>query len=264
MENVTRFETLTRIGFAARGLTYVIVGFLALSAGRAADTADALRTMADSMLGRIALGVVAVGLLAYGAWRIIEAGFDLEGHGRDAKGAVVRVGHGLSGILHLLLGLLALGLATGMASQNGGGQETQAATSWVLGLPGGELLVRLIGVGLMAAGAFQIVQAIQLKFLRQLDARAEEQAWVKWAGRLGYLARGVVFVIIGIFFWRAGETANAQQAGGMAEALASLPGWSQALVAAGLILFGLFSMVQAIYRRITDTHVVERLRARMA
>jgi hypothetical protein len=266
MEPIARFETLTRIGFAARGLTYLIVGYLAIEAGRATGTSGALRAMAESGTGRLALGVVAVGLLAYGAWRILEAAFDLEGSGTDAKGSVVRTGHGLSGIAHIFLGLLALGLATGMAGSGGGGEgeSARSATSWLLDLPAGATIVRLVGVVLMAVGAYQAVQAIRLRFLRQLDARAASQAWVKWVGRLGYLARGAVFILIGSFFWRAGETANAQQAGGMGDAIGSLSGWMQVAVAAGLALFGLFSIVQAIYRRITDPHAVERLKARFA
>jgi hypothetical protein len=153
-----------------------------------------------------------------------------------------------------------------MAGSGGGGEgeSARSATSWLLDLPAGATIVRLVGVVLMAVGAYQAVQAIRLRFLRQLDARAASQAWVKWVGRLGYLARGAVFILIGSFFWRAGETANAQQAGGMGDAIGSLSGWMQVAVAAGLALFGLFSIVQAIYRRITDPHAVERLKARFA
>ncbi len=64
-------------------------------------------------------------------------------------------------------------------------------------------------------------------------------------------------------FWRAGAFESAGAAGGTGEALASLSGTTQIVVAAGLVMFGIFSLVQAVYRRITDPHVVERLQARM-
>ena len=263
MGSIARFETLTRIGFAARGLTYILIGWLALRAGRSTGPSDALGALADGGGGRLLLIVAAIGLLAYGAWRLIEAALDIEGSGDGARGAATRIGHGLSGAAHLLLAFTAVDHALGTSASGGDGESARAATSWLLDLPAGGLLVRLIAIALMAAGAYQIVEAIQLKFLKQLEPRAASQPWVKWIGRLGYLARGVVFVLVGLLFWRASAADNAAAAGGTGEALASLSGTTQAVVAAGLFLFGLFSLVQAIYRRITDPHVVERLRARV-
>lgn len=263
MSPVSKFETFTRLGFAARGLIYIMIGYLAIEAGRSTGSSGILRSLADGGFSQIALGFVGLGLLGYGAWRLSEAALDIEGHGDDAKGSAVRIAHGLSGLAHLLLGFLALGLTFGLIGGGSGGQ-TQNATAWLLGLPAGEILVRLIGVGFMAAGLAQAVKAIRLGFLKHLEAQASRQEWVKWAGRLGYLARGFIFFLVGLFLWQAGETSNAQQAGGLGEALASLSGTTRMLVAAGLMLFGLFSLVQAVFRRITDPRVVERLRARRA
>lgn len=263
MESIARFETLTRIGFAARGLTYILIGWLAIEAGRATGAAGALASLAKGP-GRLVLGLVAIGLFAYGAWKIIEAAFDIEGRGAGAKGAAVRVGHAISGVVHLFLALTALELAMGAPAAGGDGENARAATSWLLDLPAGGLLVRLVGGALIVAGAYQVVQAVRLRFLRHLEARAAAQPWVKWVGRLGYLARGVVFVLVGLMFWRAGASESAGAAGGPGDALASLSGTTQLVVAAGLAMFGIFSLVQAVYRRITDPHVVDRLQARMA
>lgn len=263
MGSIARFETLTRIGFAARGLTYMLIGWLALRAGRAAGASDALGTLAGGGLGTLLLALSAVGLFAYGAWRLLEASLDIEGAGNDTKGIAIRVGHGLSGAAHLFLGFTAMQLALGADSGGGDGESARAATSWILDLPAGGVLVRLIAAGLMATGAFQLVEAIQLRFLKQLEPRAASTAWIKWVGRLGYLARGLVFVLVGLMFWRAGSEGSATAAGGTGEALAGLSGTSQMIVAAGLILFGIFSVVQAVYRRITDPQVIERLRARL-
>jgi hypothetical protein len=256
-------ETFTRLGFAARGLLYVMIGYLAIEAGRTTGSAGALRTLADSGPGRVALFVVALGLLAYGAWRCAEAATDLEGAGGGAKGAVKRGGHALSGLVHLGLGLLALALVFGMGggggAQGGGGEST--ATAWLLGLPGGQQLARLLAAAFVTGGLAQGWNAYKLGFLKQLDPQAARKAWVKWSGRIGYLARGVVFVLIGVLLWRAASSFDPGQAGGTGEALALLGGPSRFLVAAGLALFGVFSMVQAVYRRITDPQVLARLKA---
>jgi hypothetical protein len=261
MGSIARFETLTRIGFAARGLTYLLIGWLALRLGRAAGASDALATLADGGGGRLLLGLAGIGLLAYGAWRLLEAALDIEGAGDDAKGAAVRGGHALSGAAHLFLAFTAFELALGARGGGGDGETARAATSWLLELPAGSVLVRLIALGLGAAGAYQLVEAAKLGFLKQLEPQAASRAWVQWAGRLGYLARGTVFVLVALSLWRAGRD-GAAAASGTGEVLAGLGGTTQLLVAAGLALFGLFSLVQAVYRRITDPHVVDRLRAR--
>jgi hypothetical protein len=81
-----------------------------------------------------------------------------------------------------------------------------------------------------------------------------------WLGRAGYAARGVVFVIIGWSLLQAGLSDSAAAAGGMEQALASLSGTLLTVVALGLLLFGLFSFIEARYRRINDPNVAARLK----
>lgn len=251
------FELLTRIGFAARGVLYLTIGYLAIEAGRTTNTTGVLRMFDDGAAGRLALAVIALGLLAYGAWRLLNAALDLEGAGSGAKGAVTRAGHVLSGVVHVGLGLLALALLLGMAPAGGGGDGTMVA--WVLGLPAGQQILRVVAAGIVAGGLAQAWAAYRLDFLKQLDPEAARRPWVRWAGRIGYLARGLVFVLIGLLLWKAAGHAAAQEAGGTAEALATLDGWQRTAVAAGLCLFGVFSIVQAIYRRITNPAAHHRL-----
>lgn len=262
MNRVATLETFTRLGFAARGVLYLVIGYLAITAGREMGSSGVLHFLADGGLSQALLGLMALGLMAYGAWRAAEAALDLEGHGKRAKGLVVRAGHGLSGGVHILLGLLALGLAVGLVKAGGGGDGAGRATAWVLGLPAGEMILRLVAAAFVAGGLAQIVSAYRLDFLKQLDGLASRREAVRWSGRLGYAARGVLFVIVGVFLWKASAAHDPQQAVGTGQALASLSGWQHLLVAAGLFLFGVFSLVQAVYRRITNPDVVSRLSGR--
>jgi hypothetical protein len=259
MNAVPRLETFTRLGFAARGLLYVLIAYLAIAAGRTPGSSDVLRSMADGGASRLLLGLIALGLLAYGAWRCLEAWFDLDAAGSDGKGVLTRLGQALSGVIHVMLGLFAAGLALHLIGQGGGGEGADKATGFVMKLPGGELMVRLLAAGFVLGGLAHAWSAYRLKFLKQLDPAAARREWVKWSGRLGYLARGVVFVLIGVLLWRAAGAHNPEQAGGMGEALSSLSGTNRKLVAAGLGLFGVFSFVQAVYRRINDPQVLQRL-----
>lgn len=262
MTATSRLEAFTRLGFAARGLLYLAVAFLAIHTGRNTDSPGVLRSLAEDGVGRLILLVVALGLLGYGLWRSADAALDLEGEAEGAKGVARRLGSALSGVVHLGLALFAIALALGMGGGGGGGGGEDAATARLMNLPGGELLTRLLALGFIAGGLAQGWSAYRLKFLKQLDPGAADRAWVKWSGRLGYLARGVVFLLIGIFIWQAAASANPQQAGGADEALASLDGWHRIVVAVGLGLFGVFSIVQAIYRRITAPRVLDRLSIR--
>lgn len=255
MNGLSRMEAATRAGFAARGVMYVLIAFLALWVGRSEDGPGALKLL-DSGGGRFVLGVMAIGFLGYGVWRFAEALIDSEGHGSDAKGLAMRAGGVVSGLIHLGLSLYAAKLAAGRPAQ-GDSIESGAATT--LSLPGGEALLMIAAAALLATAIANLVKAAKAEYLKHLDARAAGQAWVKWVGRGGYAARGVMFGVMALFCWRAAEAASASQAGGIGEALAWLTGWPRLLVAAGLGLFGVFSLVEARYRRINDPQVVARL-----
>ena len=254
-------ETLTRAGFAARGIMYIVIGALALLSGRSEDGAGALEFLQGG-LGRFLLAAMAAGFLGYGLWRLAEAAIDTENNGTDLKGVAIRVGGAVSGIVHLGLCVLAADLAAGSDGASGDGAEKGAAAA--LALPGGQALVLAAAAALAAVGLYQLAKAARGGFLRQLDPAACSRAWVIWLGRCGYAARGVVFLIMAWFFWRSASETNASEAGGIGAALASLPAPLQVAVAAGLLLFGLFSLVEARHRRINNPRLLARLKAAAA
>ena len=256
MLSVPSLEMLTRIGFAARGIMYLIVGYLALRFGRSEGGSGALAYLAEGA-GKAVLGVMALGFLAYGFWRLAEAIVDTEGHGTDAKGKAARAGGFVSGLVHLGLAFLAARLAFGRSGGSGSGAQEGAATA--LSLPGGSMLLIAVSAALLATGLWQLVKSVKGDFLRHLEAKASQRTWVMWLGRAGYAARGIVFLITGWFALQAGLSADAGKAGGMEQALSALSGTVLAAVALGLALFGLFSFVEARYRRINDPQVLARL-----
>jgi hypothetical protein len=253
-----RFEALTRVGFAARGIIYVLIGWLTLRSGRTEDGGGVLAWLASGS-GRILLAVMAAGLLAYGVWRLLEAWIDSAGHGSSAKGAAARAGGAVSGLVHIALGGAAALHALG--SGGGGSDSAESGARTLLSLPGGGIMLILVAAILLVTGFVQLGKAWTLGFLRHLGGGAEARRWITVLGRAGFLARGIVFLIMAWFFWRAGSEHSSAQAGGPADALSSLPDNLQILVAAGLLLFGLFSLAEAWFRRIEDPHVVERLRS---
>jgi hypothetical protein len=257
--SVPTLETFTRIGFAARGVMYFVIGYLALRSGRTEDGAGAIEMLSGDGPWAVLIWLMAAGFLAYGLWRLSEALIDTEGHGSEAGGITARLGGAVSGIVHLGLSFYAMTLASGTGGGGGSGAP-QSGASAALDLPGGELILYAAAAALLATGAVQLVKAAKLQFLRTLDPAAARMDWVRWIGRAGYAARGLVFLTMAWFFWKAASSSSAGQAGGMSEALDAFSPELRLLVAAGLLLFGLFSLVEARYRRINDPRVVERLK----
>lgn len=238
---------LTRLGFAARGLLYLIVAWLVIGTGRTADLGEALTYLATGK-ERGLLIAVAAGFVAYGLWRLSDAVFDSEGRGNDGKAMAGRAGAAGSGIVHLFLAYQAWQLISGNGGGSGGGAEQQTQT--VMQLPAGGLLVGLGAAVLLAAGAWQLIIAYKCSFLNHLGGAVRQQEWVRWLGRIGYAARGIIFLLTGFFLAQAALSGSAGEAGGMQEALRWLSSPVNLLVAAGLALFGIFSLIEARYRTI--------------
>ena len=253
-----RLTTLTRVGFAARGLLYIVIAFLVIGTGRTEDQQGALSYLGQGG-GKWLLVLMALGLAAYGIWRLADAAFNIERHPDDKKGLAERLAAVASGIAHLLLAWQAVNLVRGTAAASGGSSGgsggAQESAQKALELPGGELLLSIAGLVLIGVGLFQFVKAAKESFCDKLEPSVAQQPWVKWAGRLGYSARGLVFAITGYFLLRAGFSEQASEAGGVEQALSWLSSPCDVLVAIGLLMFGLFSLVEARFRIIQDVPV---------
>src|SRR5690606_16531030 len=136
------FGWLVRLGYAARGVVYVGLGYLALTtAGQARDGGTAVfDLLQDVPGGKPVLWLTALGLLAYAAFRALSALRDIEGHGSDAAGLARRAGHGASAAAHVLLAYTAFQFASGGAAQSAGDDGTRQAAGTLLDLPLGEVV----------------------------------------------------------------------------------------------------------------------------
>lgn len=261
MTRDNRFTSLARLGFAARGLVYILIGWFALDAaingGRPIDNQGALGTMAEAPMGRALLALCAMGFAGYAFWRLTEAWTDPERRGRDMKGAFERIGYALSGFTHVGLAILAGRLAlreTPRSQGTPGDASAQGWSAWLLDQPGGVLLLVLVGLGFGAVAAAQVIKAYKARF-DELGGDVPAPDSVRLIGRCGYGARALIFLIVGWFLISAALAHDADQAGGLGEALRQLRAQPYGaillgIVALGLGLFGLFSLVEARYRRI--------------
>lgn len=239
------FEVVTRLGFAARGLMYGAIGYLAVVSGRTEDAKGVIDYLGQRV-GTLLVAIMALGFFSYAAWRFMEAWLDTEDHGRDFKGVAVRLGGAGSGLIHLGLGIAAVFAA--FHARKSGGDAPEHGAAMALGLPGGEWLLYLAAAVSAGAAVQQFRKAWTLKFLRHFKPAAK-RSWIGWLGRIGYAARGCVFLVVGWLLVRAAQTHIPGVAGGIDDALGSLPRLGQLAVAGGVIVFGLFSLTEAAYRR---------------
>jgi hypothetical protein len=253
-------ETLARFGYGARGVVYGLVGGLALlaaigSGGQTGGSRSALQTLLSQPFGKFWLVVIALGLFGFCTWRILEALSDADRRGSDMKGMGIRAAHLISGFIYAGLAISALNLALGRGSTGGEDQAAQDWTAWLMSQPFGQWLVGLIGLAIAGTGLAFSWKAWRGNVTERLSLPADKRDWIVTLGRMGFAARGVVFLMIGGFLVLAALRASSSEVHGLGGALQALEqqpyGWVLlALTALGLFAFGLFGLVQARYRHI--------------
>ena len=254
-----KFSWLVRVGYFSRAILYFVLGLIALtSASKIAEGTNGIfRAINDFPAGNVILWIMVIGLLAYALFRFCSPLFDIENQGSDGKGWAKRIGHAGSGIAHLALAYSAFQFAgrdsSGTSSGSGGGGGAQEAASGVLSMEFGGAILGILGLAFFIAAIFQVKKGITGEFMNRISGQAPSAT--RWLGGAGYVARGVVYTVIGWSLFKAGfMSSGASQVKTLGEAVASLAGegFIFTLTAIGLMLFGLFSLVLARYRIIPD------------
>jgi Domain of Unknown Function (DUF1206) len=249
---------LGRAGLVARGVVYAVVGILALKlalgdGGKATSQQGALKTVAEQPFGKFLLVALAVGLGGYAIWRLTRAAV---GHGReDQDSGFDRVAALASGVAYGALCVTAIAILVGAGSSS---SSPKKATGGVLDWPAGPLIVAIAGGVLIGIGLYQIYKGLARKFLETSKTHEMSEAVEKpftALGVAGHVARGAVFALIGWFLIRAAIDYDPNKAVGLDGALRKLEHASYGplllgIVAGGFIMFALYSIADARYRKV--------------
>jgi hypothetical protein len=259
-QNSKVLDRWARIGIAARGLVYVLIGVLAIqiAVGRSSQQADqkgAFQTLAGNTGGVLVLWLVALGLVGYAVWQGTEAAWGYQRE--DGKKKAAKRGLSLCrAVLYLAIAALAIKTAVGGGSGDSSGGQT--ATAKVLGMSGGRFLVALVGLVVVGIGAALAWEGVKADFAKELNLAGLSRGWrraIVVLGKVGYVARGLVFALAGALVVAAAVTFDPSKARGLDAALRTLAGqpygpYLLGVAAFGLICFGVYSFADARYRRL--------------
>ncbi|MDB5045234.1 MAG: hypothetical protein JWQ08_1284 [Deinococcus sp.] len=243
-------------------MLYLTIGLLALwraaqwQGGATTDQRGALTSISDLPFGSVLVVVLGIGLAGYAVWQLVRATLDPEHQGTAAKGLAKRGGYLLSALSYV--GLAIAATLPDAAPGLGGAGTTRDWTARLLDVPGGQILVGLVGAVIIGIAIKQVHTALTSAFMRQMaltDLGQQRRKMVERVGQVGIVARAAVFAVIGGFFLQAAWRAAPGKTGGLKDALntfASAPYGRVllAVVAAGLVAYGVYCLVLAVYRRI--------------
>jgi hypothetical protein len=254
---------LARLGYAARGVVYVVVAYFAiraaLGAGQTVGTQEATLEILSQPQGAVLLWIVAIGLLAHSLWRFAQAAADIDGHGTDAKGIAVRAGLAGSGVVNGLLAMFVFGvLGAGLdrfgagSGGSGGGPDT---LQQLLGFQNSQWAVYLVALIPLGVAIAHFIKAWKAKFERHFECREETMRYLRPVARVGLVARGVVFLLIAWLMLLGGSRYEPTDPPGVEETLQAVQGmpaggWLLLAIGVGLLAFALYSFAEAVWRRI--------------
>jgi hypothetical protein len=252
------FKIGARVGILSWGVTHVVIAWLAVQIAfgqnERADQTGAFQSIAEHTGGKVLLWILFVGFVFACLWRLSEAIWGYTYVQDKKKNIRKRATSAGKAVLFAVLAYLAASTAVG---GGGGGQGKQGATATVLSWPGGQFLVGLVGLIIVAGGGYKIYRGWKRKFEDDMDLPADQKArkTAVRLGQVGFIGRGIATVLIGVVVIVAAVTFDPQKANGLDPALKALAAepygmFLLILVALGLLCYGVFLGFDARYHRV--------------
>lgn len=249
-----------RWGHAAKGLLYGLIGLFAMRAvlydGPSAGGSEAvLSALGDRAIGSAVLAFLAIGLVGYSFWRLVQVLVDPEHVGQpiDFHHLMQRGGYGISCLTYLGIGYTAGRLAIGLTVDFKDTSEEIAEA--LFEIPIGREALLLSGIAVILVGFAYGYGAYSGGFINEFQPQlytAVKQTTVVM-GKVGFTARGVSFILIGAYLMKSAYLTNDETAGGLGQVLDRLDDqpfgkvWLTA-IAIGFFAYAVYMIMAAFYR----------------
>lgn len=250
-------EKFFRFGLISKGFVYCLLGLLTSLAAvgmsvEKASKKDAFNFIYQQPFGKLLLALIALGFFGYVTLRLFQTFKDINHEGNSAKGMVARIGYAISALVYFSLGLYATKLVLSVTEKGSNTQKFIVAK--VLELDGGSWIIGIVALIIIISGGYQIYKGASFRFLKKIQLTGSRFSDVfRKAGLIGYISRGIVLLIIGYFLLHAALYKNAgkvQDTDGAFGFLESRFGsLIMAVVALGLVAYGMFMFVKAKYEQ---------------
>lgn len=255
--HLTWVAGIARLGYAARGVVYLTVGYLILNAAleieEAEDVKEMLYAINSQPYGNYLLLGLAAGLVAYAFWRLVQSLLDVDDHGHAPRALILRAALVISAFLYASIAYACIQISLNLGT--GGGSQIRKTVAHLLGWPAGRWLVGAAAVVVCITGIVHIRKAWVGGFRKWFAASAGAMCIIDPVSRVGLIARGLLFVAISAFVLYSAITLDASDAGGLKTVLV----WAQQRIygrfllggmGAGLFAFGAYSLIEAFVRRV--------------
>lgn len=256
-------KTIARLGLISKGIVYILIGLLAFMAAfelggqsnNSASKEGAFRFIQKMPAGKFLLGAVALGLLCYAIWRAVQVVTAKDKEHKLSKRLTKQLRYALSGLAHLSLGFYAAKMV--LQKETNGGSSNQNMIAQVMEKSYGPLLLIIAGGIIAAVGIYQLWFAFSEKYKKHIATGAihnQASTVLLRAGKIGYSARGVVWLILAWMLIKAALHHNASEAGNTSEAFrfleeASYGSYLLGALGFGLACYGAFNFIRARYEK---------------
>jgi uncharacterized protein DUF1206 len=259
-----------RAGWFAKGVVYVLAGYLALAVAakaggwakgpttgdQEASPVGAVKTVAGSGGGgTVLLWLLAIGMLLYAAWRVVSA---LLPGGKDAKAWAHRIGYIASAVMYSTFALTAIALARRTPTDANGNHKVTDISASFMTHSFGRVVIGAVGVIVIAVGLYRISKGVKMDVEDELDmsgVSATRRRWTERLGAIGEVGRGIGFALVGFFLLRSAMTYDANEATGLDGALrrVAVHSWGVfvvVIVGIGFAAYGIFCLATFTHRRL--------------
>jgi hypothetical protein len=254
------FEGVARAGYVANAIIHALIGVIVLvlaSGGKGeGDQAGAMKAVAGAPAGFVVLWLIAIGLCALGVWHAAEGLLSRDRSG-DTKGAAGKWGRRLAewgqALVFLVLGLISAAVAIG--ARPDADQTAEDASRELLRIPGGAIVLASVGLAIGIAGIVFVVMGVRRSFRTRMDIpEGKLGRWVALLGVVGFAAKGVALIALGVLVIFSALVTDADAAGsldGAIDALLALPlgpalAWT---IGIGFFAYAAFTIARARFAR---------------